>query len=287
MSEPQPRYVTCSHPGGLHRMAYWQWGEPDNPSVIVCCHGLTRSGREFTPLAQSLATHHRVVCPDMIGRGRSDWVADPQWYAVPQYVADCVTLVARLDVERLAWVGTSMGGLIGMALAALDGTPIARLVLNDIGPDVDRAGVARIADVVGTDPSFASFEEGAARVRELAAEFGPHTDAQWDVLTRYYVVQRDGAWRFHYDPRIREPFRTAPAPDSRVLWALYDRIRCPTLVIRGEHSDLLSDATAQRMTERGPRARRVDVAGVGHAPTLVPDAQVGIVEQFLSNPWLA
>jgi pimeloyl-ACP methyl ester carboxylesterase len=285
MTDPLLRYVTCAHPGGLHRLAYWERGDRHNPSVVVCCHGLTRSGLDMDPLAQRLSARHRVICPDMIGRGRSDWVDDPNLYQVPQYVADCVTLVARLDVEALAWVGTSMGGLIGMLLAAARGTPIARLVLNDVGPELDPAGLTRIGNYVGADPSFDSFEEGEAYVKRFSAEFGSLTDEQWRLLTRHYVVQRGGRWRFHYDPRIREPFRTnagVPLPD---LWPVYDAIACPTLVVRGALSDLLSDQVARRMTERGPKAQRVDVPGVGHAPTFIPADQIDIVDRFLSTSW--
>lgn len=281
-AEPELRTVTCAHPGGLHRLAYWQWGDPSNPSVVMCVHGLTRSGRDFDALARRLATRHRVVCPDMIGRGRSDRVADPMLYQPPQYVADCVTLIARLDVPSVAWVGTSMGGLIGLLLASLDGAPISRLLLNDVGPVLSMAGLERIRDYVGADPSFATFEDGEARVRELAADFGPLTDAQWRILARHTVVRRDdGAWRLHYDPRIAEPFRQGPL-EAPPLWALYDRIACPTWVVRGERSDLLSDAVADEMTRRGPRATRVEVAGVGHAPTFIPDDQIDIVERFLA-----
>lgn len=278
--EPALRYVTCAHPGGLHRLAYWQWGAADNPSVVLCVHGLTRSGRDFDVLARALSREHRVVCPDMIGRGRSDWVADSRLYQPAQYVADCVTLIARLDVEALAWVGTSMGGLIGMALASAQGAPIDRLLLNDVGPALSVSGLARIRDYVGKDPRFASFEEGAAAVRRLAADFGPLTDAQWQVLTRHTVVLRDGSWRLHYDPRIAEPFIGTPV-EAPPLWPLYDRITCPTWVVRGEGSDLLSGETADEMTRRGPRAHRVEVPGVGHAPTFIPDDQIAIVERFL------
>ncbi|MFM1991510.1 MAG: hypothetical protein RJA99_4467 [Pseudomonadota bacterium] len=281
-AEPALRSVTCAHPGGLHRMAYWEWGDPSNPSVVLCVHGLTRSGRDFDVLARALSPRHRVVCPDMIGRGASDRVADPMLYQVPQYVADCVTLVARLDVPAVAWVGTSMGGLIGMVLAACEGAPISRLLLNDVGPVLSVEGLTRIRDYVGADPSFPSFEAGEAAVRTLAADFGPLSDAQWRVLTRHTVVPRgDGSWRLHYDPRIAEPLRAGPvvAPE---LWPLYDRIGCPTWIVRGERSDLLSDAVATEMTRRGPKAVRVDVAGVGHAPTFIPDDQVAIVERFLA-----
>jgi pimeloyl-ACP methyl ester carboxylesterase len=263
-------------------MAYWEWGDASNPKVVICVHGLTRTGRDFDLLARTLAATHRVVCPDMIGRGASDRVADPMLYQVPQYVADCVTLIARLDVPSLAWVGTSMGGLIGLLLAALEGTPICRLLLNDVGPVLSVEGLTRIRGYVGADPRFASFEAGEAAVKALAADFGPLTDAQWRVLTRHTVVPSgDGTWRLHYDPRIAEPLR-ATAGVAADLWPFYDRIACPTWIVRGERSDLLSDAVATEMTRRGPRAVRVDVPGVGHAPTFIPADQVAIVERFLS-----
>jgi pimeloyl-ACP methyl ester carboxylesterase len=283
LSEPVLRHVTCAHPGGLHRLAYWQWGDPRNEHVVLCAHGLTRTGRDFDVLARRLAATHRVICPDMPGRGASDWLAQPMLYQVPQYVADCVTLIARLDVREVAWVGTSMGGLIGLSLASLDGAPISRLLLNDVGPVLSVQGLARIRDYVGADPVFASFEDGEAAVRRLAADFGPLTDAQWRVLTRHTVVQRGGGWRLHYDPKIAEPFNGMPI-EVPPLWPFYDRIACKTWVVRGAESDLLDAATADEMTRRGPRAHRVDVAGVGHAPTFIPDDQIAIVERFLAEP---
>lgn len=286
MLEPRLRHVTCANPKGLHRLAYWEWlpavAGADAPTV-VCLHGLTRNGRDFDALATRLSRRWRVVCPDMIGRGRSGRAADPQRYVLSQYIADCVTLVARLDVEQLAWVGTSMGGLIGMLLAALPHTPIDRLVLNDIGPQVDAAGRARIGGHVGQDPQFATEAEGVAALRELMRDFGPHTDDQFRLLTRHYLVPRESGFTFAYDPAIAVAFReqqAAPAPD---LWPVYDAIRCPTLVIRGAQSDILSATTAQAMTQRGPHARCVAFAGVGHAPTFIAADQIDAVEQFLSG----
>lgn len=275
------RFVTCAHPGGLHSLAYRQWGDGTNPSVVVCTHGLTRNARDFDALAQRLSARHRVICPDMPGRGSSDWLSEPSFYAIPQYVADCVTLIARLDVPTVAWVGTSMGGLIGMALAALEKTPIARLVLNDIGPELGAAGVSRIGTHVGTDPTFATREEAEAYARSIVSGFGPHGDDEWRLLTKHYVVERDGAWKLHYDPAIAQAFKGGPAPVP--LWGLYDRLTCPTLVLRGENSDILLDGTAQAMTERGPRAKRVEIAETGHAPSLVTAQQIDVIDEFLTT----
>lgn len=280
--EPRRRSVLCASPRGLHRIAYLEWGDPRNRDVLVCVHGLTRTGRDFDPLARALGTQFRVVCPDLAGRGDSDRLADPSLYAVPQYVADMVTLIARLDVERVQWVGTSLGGLVGMALAAQPGAPIGRLVLNDAGPVLSRAALQRIASYVGQVQGFPSIEKAEEYIRTIAAPFGPHSDAQWRFLTETWLRRNpDGTWRPHYDPRIAEPFRASMPEKDLDVWPVYDAIRCPTLVVRGALSDLLGHHTAREMTLRGPKARLVEIPGVGHAPTFMHADQIGIVRDFL------
>ena len=276
------RSVQCIAPGGLHRMSYVEWGEPGNPRVLVCVHGLTRCARDFDFLARELCTHYRVVCPDVPGRGESDWLKNPMEYAMPTYLGDMVTLIARIGAESVHWVGTSMGGLIGMTLASLPDSPITRLVLNDVGPVLSAAALARIADYLGQAPVFPGFEAAEQFVRVVAAPFGPHSDAQWRFLTEH-VVRRDpdGTYRFRYDPAIAVPFN-AEAPHKDVdLWKVYDAVRCPTFVMHGEHSDLLTRETAARMAERGPRAALAEVRGIGHAPTLMHADQIAMVRAFL------
>jgi len=279
---PRRRSVQCASARGLHRLAYLEWGDPRNRDVLVCVHGLTRTARDFDALARALCAQFRVVCPDIAGRGDSDRLADAALYAVPQYVSDVVTLIARLDVEALAWVGTSMGGLIGMALAAQAHSPVARLVLNEAGPVVAHASLERIAGYVGVRTQFASLDEAEAYMRTISAPFGPHSDAQWRFLTETWLRRNDdGSWRASYDPRIAEAFRAAMPEKDLELWPLYDAIRCPTLVLRGEFSDLLSRQTCREMTQRGPKARVVEIAGVGHAPTLMHPDQIALVQNFL------
>lgn len=276
------REVLCAGAAGLHRMAYAEWGDADNPRVLICVHGLTRCGRDFDFLAERLSAHYRVVCPDVAGRGRSDWLADPAGYALPQYLADMVTLIARLDVPQVHWLGTSMGGLIGMLLASQAKTPIGRLVLNDVGPTMEMASLRRIGEYVGRDPAWDSFDEALACVRRINASFGDLDEAQWRALTEPTVAQRaDGRWSFVYDPRIGDAFRAAVAGSEVDLWPLYERIACPTLAVRGADSDLLAPATWRQMAERGPRARLAEIAGVGHAPTFLDAAQVDVVADFL------
>jgi pimeloyl-ACP methyl ester carboxylesterase len=269
-------------------MAYWEWGDRGNPAVVVCVHGLSRQGRDFDTLAQALCGRFRVVCPDVVGRGQSDWLADPMGYQTPQYVADMVTLIARLDVREVRWVGTSMGGLIGMGLASLPGTPVTRLVLNDIGPTLEPAAIARISGYVGRPQHYASLDEAADAIWSVSQGFGPHTREQWLALSRPQLKPApDGQGLVpRMDPAVALPFKTAATPEllkagEALLWQRYDAIRCPTLLLRGAESDLLSPATAEAMSRRGPHATVVEVPGVGHAPMLVAPDQVETVRGFL------
>jgi pimeloyl-ACP methyl ester carboxylesterase len=285
MTEPRLQHVQCLDPQGLHRMAYWEWGDPANPRVLMCVHGLSRQGRDFDTLAQALCRHYRVVCPDVVGRGRSDWLADPGGYQIPAYVADMVTLLARLNAQQLDWVGTSMGGLIGLGLASLPDTPVRRLVLNDVGPVIQYDSLVRIGSYLGAPKRYASVEEAADYLWSISQGFGPHTREQWLALTRPQLKPDGDGFVGHYDPRIALPFKAVTpelaAAGEALLWQRYDAVRSETLLIRGALSDLLSHETAVAMTQRGPRARLVELDGVGHAPTLVADDQVAIVKDFL------
>jgi len=280
--QPRDRSVQCMSPKGLHRIAYREWGDPSNRNVLVCAHGLTRCGRDFDAFAAAMSDCYRVVCPDMAGRGHSDWLPDPMLYSIPQYVADMVTLVARLDVEQVDWVGTSMGGLIGMGFAAQPNTPVRKLVLNDAGPVVTKVSLERIAAYVGLVPVFPDFGTAEQYVRAVSASFGPHTDAEWRFLTEVVVrKQSDGSYKMHYDPGVAEPFKHQMPESDLEMWPLYDAIRSPLLVLRGESSDLLRRETCDAMAARGPKARVVEIPGVGHAPTLMHADQIAIVRAFL------
>ena len=292
MTEPRLHQLQCISASGLHRMAYWEWGDARNPRVLVCVHGLSRQGRDFDTLARDLCSDYRVVCPDVVGRGESGRLADPMAYGIPTYLADMVTLVARLDVPQVDWVGTSMGGLIGIALASLPGTPVRRLVLNDVGPVVEPAFVQRLGTYLGVPAFWRTEEEAAAALLTISAGFGPHTPEQWLALTRPQLIAdvQDGVAGFkpRYDPAIAVPVRAMTpaiaAAGQAMLWQMYDRVSAPTLLLRGAESDLLSPATAQAMAERGPRAQVHEIAGVGHAPTLVQPEQRALVRRFLLPP---
>jgi pimeloyl-ACP methyl ester carboxylesterase len=289
-------------------MAYWEWGRSDASHVVVCVHGLSRQGRDFDVLAQALVARSggtvRVICPDVVGRGRSDWLADPQGYQVPTYAMDMVTLLAHLQptIRTLDWVGTSMGGLIGLAVfghapaggmptpagAGVGAVSLRRLVLNDVGPTIQWEALQRIGAYLGQVVRFESLQQAADAMLLISSTFGPHTPAQWLELSRHMVKPVPGsssAVTLHYDPAIAVPFgavtQQSAAEGEAMLWALYDGIRAQTLLLRGAQSDLLSPQTARMMTERGPKARLVEFAGVGHAPTLVAADQVDAVTSFL------
>ena len=273
--------VQCLGPHGLHRMAYTEWGDPKNPRVLVCAHGLTRNGRDFDDLARALADHYRVICPDVVGRGRSDWLGVKSDYGFPLYVADMITLIARLNVESVHWFGTSMGGLIGMLIASQPHSPIKRLVLNDVGPVVTAASLRRIGQYVGTAPRFPTMAEAEAYIRMVSAPFGPLTDAQWRHLTEYTVRPVEGGFAMVYDPGIGDVFRNMPILLDVDWWDTYERIRCPTLALRGAESDLLEHETLVAMSKRGPKAGIVEFPGVGHAPMLMDEGQISVVREFL------
>lgn len=289
--------------GKPRRMAWWDWparegADPDR--VVVCVHGLSRQGRDFDVLAASLTDTARVVCVDVAGRGHSDWLDDPTGYQLSTYANDIAVLLAALRSAQertvIDWVGTSMGGLIGIALASQPAMAIRRLVLNDVGPVIQWDALLRIGAYLGADPSFASEAEAAAYLRSISQGFGPHSDAQWMALTLPMLRRRGDGWRLHYDPSIAIPVRALIAnPDPQAarevvqagesaLWALYDHIQARTLLLRGAESDLLTRDTARSMGVRGPRPQCIEFAGVGHAPTLVSDDQVAAVREFLSAP---
>ncbi len=274
---------------GFHRVAYTQWGRDDAARTVVCVHGLTRNGRDFDRLALALADRRRIACPDVVGRGRSDWLPVPALYGYPQYCADMAALVARLGVEQVDWVGTSMGGLIGMTLAAQPNSPIRRLVINDVGPFIAKAGLQRIADYVGKDPVFEDIAAVESYLRFVLMGFGRLSDACWREMAEHGARRRpDGRFGLAYDPGIAEAFKSQPMGDVD-LWALWDRVQCPVLVLRGADLDLLSAETAQEMTRRGPGARAGAGAGVrvvefphtGHAPALMSEDQIAVVRDFL------
>jgi pimeloyl-ACP methyl ester carboxylesterase len=277
------RSIDCLSAHGFGRVHYYEWGDPDNRDVVICVHGLTRNGRDFDALAQDLSERFRVVCPDMPGRGKSDWLRDANDYVFATYVGALTALIARVDPQSLSWVGTSMGGLLGIVLAGQPGTPIGMLVVNDVGPVIEPSALQRIGSYVGANPVFATFAELEAHIRFVSAPFGPLADFQWRQLSETTARQLpDGRWALNYDPGIAVPFRTAQ-DQSAPLWAFWDAIACPVLLLRGAQSDLLSATTAREMATRGPKPSVIEFAGIGHAPMLLDPSQIAPVSVFLRS----
>ncbi|MEO7954778.1 MAG: alpha/beta fold hydrolase [Polaromonas sp.] len=301
MIEPSLHHVFCTDESGGHRMAYWQWGQADSPHLVLCVHGLTRQGRDFDRLSRALCEQAggaiRVICPDVVGRGESDWLKDPMGYQVPAYAADMLVLLAQLHDEsaitKLDWLGTSMGGLIGMVVCGQPQlplpVPVRRLVLNDVGPALEWQAIVRIGAYLGQAGHFETVQEAADAMWTISQSFGPHTHEQWLELSRPMLrpvrPDSESPVRLHYDPAISVSFgqatRESALQGEALLWQAYDNITAQTLLVRGALSDLLSAETARAMTTRGPHARLVEFEGVGHAPTFVARDQIAAVSAFL------
>ena len=305
MTDPSLHSVKCPDSAGGHRMAYWQWGELESPHLVLCVHGLTRQGRDFDVLARALCLRAglapsggiRIICPDVVGRGESDWLQDSVGYQVPAYAADMLALLAHLQAQApitvLDWVGTSMGGLIGLVVCGQPGlslpAPVRKLVLNDVGPALEWRAIQRIGSYLGRAGHFHTLQQAADAMWAISSGFGPHTQAQWLALSAPMVKPVSPAagslLRLHYDPAIAKPFKLATEEGMQLgeaaLWQVYDAIQADTLVLRGAQSDLLSPETARAMTRRGPHARLVEFDGVGHAPTLIAHDQIATVADFL------
>lgn len=283
-------------------MACWRWGKSDARHVVVCVHGLTRQGRDFDRLAQALLAQSagslQVICPDVVGRGRSDWLNDPSGYQLPQYAGDMLAMLTQVQtqlgldkpIQQLDWVGTSMGGLIGMVLAGQAGlplpAPIRRLVLNDVGPAITWHSVQRMQAFVGQFGQYQDLDEVAAHLWSVSQGFGPVSPEVWrEMCVHMTRPGNEGRLTLHYDPAIGVSVRALTqemaAAAEAVLWSLYDQIGGQTLLIRGQESDLLTPETAHAMTQRGPRASLAIWPDCGHAPTLTQDDQISVVTRFL------
>ena len=279
-------FVTCTSPDGTHRMAYHAWGNPSNPKVLVCVHGLTRRGSDFKTLAQAMSNDYYVVCPDVVGRGDSDRLKNPMLYAVPQYVSDMASLIKHLGVSQIDWFGTSMGGLIGMVYASMPKNPIRRMLINDVGPRIEPEAIKRLSSYVGQPFSFTNRADALQRLNEICASFGSHTPEEWEIYNGPMLVQKDGFWVMHYDPDISVPFASVnpimAKAGEMAMWHAFKQIHIPMLIVRGSESDLLSAQTVAEMCKVNPYIRSIEIPGVGHAPAFVKSEQVALAKEFFS-----
>ncbi|MEN8235933.1 MAG: alpha/beta hydrolase [Pseudomonadota bacterium] len=296
------------NPAGFHRLAYVEWGEQHFDKTIVCVHGLTRNSRDFDYLAKVLSQDYRLVCPDIVGRGKSDWLPHGQGYGFPQYLSDMTALIARVDVSQVDWIGTSMGGLIGMVMAAQQNSPIRRLVINDVGPMIPLAGTRRIMSYVQQRATFSNLQEAENYFRKIFAPFGKLTDTQWQHVTRHSTFKgKDGRYELAYDQNVLAGLtdgasawhamtkmaktvwqslahmHTQAVPLSE-MWHYWDQVRCPVLLLRGETSDILLPETVERMLAMHSSSLEVvEIKGVGHAPALMARNQIAIIHDWLRS----
>ncbi|NQW08283.1 MAG: alpha/beta hydrolase [Alphaproteobacteria bacterium] len=279
---PNPGSFPYTDHNGTVWLAFIDFGTRSRERAVMCVHGLTRNGRDFDRLATAMAKDFRVIEVDIAGRGRSGWLADKGAYGLETYLKHMDALLDYRGLEQVDWIGTSMGGLIGMMLAAREESPIRRLVLNDVGPFIPKAALARIGSFVGADPRFATLLEASEYLQKIHADFGVPDEAGWSELTLHSTTrQEDGTYALHYDPAIGDAFKE-PYEDVD-LWELWDRIECPTLVLRGANSDLLTRETAKEMTRRGPLAELIEFEGCGHAPALMSEDQIAVVHDWLKS----
>jgi cobalt-zinc-cadmium efflux system protein len=276
-------FVDCSSGDEKHRMAYHAWGNPGN-KVLLCVHGLTRRGSDFQTLAKAMCKDYYVVCPDIVGRGDSDRLTNPMLYAVPQYVADIAALVKKLDVSQVDWLGTSMGGLIGMVYAAMPNSPIRRMIINDVGPKIEPEAIKRLGSYVGQPFTFADRTQALQRLNEICATFGDHTSEEWETYNGPMLIQKDGKWIMHYDPDISVPFASVnpimAKAGEMAMWHAFKQIHIPMLIVRGGDSDLLSAATVAEMCKVNPYACSIEIPNVGHAPAFVKSEQIALAKEF-------
>ena len=282
-TEPRDRHARSIGRHGYHRIAYRDWGDPDAERIVFCVHGLTRNSRDFDPLARVLSRDRRVICPDLVGRGRSDWLSDPTDYHLLQYNLDFTVLEARIGAERFDWIGTSLGALMGMSLAGLPNAPIRRLVVNDIAPEVPFAALRRVTSYMGEKELFPDLAAVEAHLRETLAPFGPMTDADWRRMAETSSVETGEGYRMAYDPGILQNFRRYWLIVHFNLWRYWEKIACPVLILRGAESDFLTRPLLDRMLRLLPHAEVIEFEGVGHTPTLNAPEQIDPVVRWLNG----
>jgi len=281
--KPSQHFYWGLSPQGFHKLAYVEWGDRENPNVLICTHALTRNSRDFDYLARDLQTNYRIICPDLIGRGKSDYPGNALVYNFPQYMSDMVALLARTEVENIHWLGTSLGGIIGMMLAAQPFSPIKSLILNDIGMIVPSLALQRIGTYARNDHGFSSFEDAKSYFQTILAPMGVVDSEKWDHITKYSTLaSTPEALHLAYDPAIGESFLNQPTPTLH-LETYWQSIQCPILVLHGEHSDFLPPDILTKMLYFQPKAKVITLPGCGHAPSLMEPYQIQAIGEWLGS----
>lgn len=278
------KHILSSNHAGQHRIVYQDWGDEANPNVLICVHGLTRNSRDFDFLASHLSEHYRVIAPDIAGRGQSDWLPAANHYTMEQYLNDMQILLQDLKVPQVDWLGTSLGGIIGMCMAAAPNSPIRRLVLNDIGAIVKKEVVEMLAKNLGATPQFKTLQELEQFLRKAYQGTGELQDYQWEHMATYdHHIQPDGTITRAYDPQIFTAMSQYESNGDIDLWPMWDTIQCPTLVLHGMESKVLTQTICDEMVQRKANTEIVSLAGVGHTPSLMVQEYIDIVTDWLNR----
>jgi len=283
MSSPRDNYFYGLSNEGFHRLYYREWGNPDSEHTIICVHGVTRISQDFNALAKTLSKKYRVICPDVVGRGFSDWLGNKQNYNFLQYCADMNALIAHLKINKVHWIGTSMGGIIGIILSALQNTPIQSLILNDVGPDLKRVELQRLGKYIGRAPVFETKDELFEYYKEIYQSFGELNTKEWEKMAEYSSFRESSGYRMHYDPKIGDAFRASYSFFNFDLWKYWDEIECPSLLIRGKESTFFPLKTAEKMISRGADISFIEVEDIGHAPTLRTPYEIKHIQDFFRS----
>lgn len=277
------KHILAPNKGGKHRIVYQDWGDENNPKVLICVHGLTRNSRDFDYLAHELSSEYRVIAPDIVGRGQSDWLTDSSMYTMEQYASDMVSLITSLKLKEVDWLGTSLGGLIGMTLASQPNTPIKRLILNDIGPVIKKEAIAYLATALSETPHFQSLDDLRGFLKEAYVTMGHMDPHHWEHMVTYdHRITSEGKITRNFDPKITR-WVTSMTNSDVAMWELFESIQCPILIIHGQESVILTSEICQEMLKRNPHASLITLPGVGHTPSLMPKAQIQVVEDWLSG----
>jgi pimeloyl-ACP methyl ester carboxylesterase len=277
------KHITSSNPSGKHRIVYQDWGNENNTNVLICVHGLTRNSRDFDYLAQHLSSQYRVIAPDIVGRGQSDWLPDPALYTLEQYIHDMGALMTHLKLKQVGWLGTSLGGLIGMTIAASPNSPIKRLILNDIGPVIKKEAIVYLATSLAETPHFKSLDELQKFLKEAYSAMGHMDKDHWEHMVTYdHRITSEGKITRNFDPKITRWVSSMTTTDL-AMWDMWEGIHCPILIIHGEESIILTPEICQEMLKRNSHASLVTIPGVGHTPSLMPESQIRIVQEWLTK----
>ncbi|MBT8417623.1 MAG: alpha/beta hydrolase [Silicimonas sp.] len=280
---PRSGKVRCISRHGFHNVAYRDWGDKAPPNKILCVHGLTRNAHDFDALAAELSKQSRVICPDLAGRGDSDWLSDPADYNLLQYNMDITVLAAKFGYESFDWIGTSLGGLMGIALAGIENSPIRRLVINDVAPEIPFTALSRVTSYTGSNLLFADLDSVERHLRETLAPFGPMTDDDWAHMTQHSALKAEGGYVMHHDPGIMQNFRRFAVFMHFSLWRYWEKIKCPVLILRGSKSDFLTESLLARMLNSLPQAEAIEFEGIGHTPTLNAPSQIEPLVEWIAR----